>query len=321
MKSFWAEHPELAARLECVRQEILGRAGGEEGPVPSSVRRLVDSNGKMLRPAFVLLSASFGRPDAEKVRRLAAAIEMLHMATLVHDDIIDEALVRRGIRTLHAISGSRAAVLIGDWLFAAAFSLIAEYADGEAARGLSRLVSRLCASEIRQSEDRFRVNPSIRRYLRTIAGKTALLFSLSFYVGARESGCEPAVSHTLRRLGYCLGMGFQVIDDILDFEGTDAQTGKPTGSDLAQGVFTLPVVMGLRADDGVLAAALAAPPYAPDAVRRIVSLISERGGLEAARLLARAYTERSQREIVRLPDIEARRTLSAVAAKLLHRTF
>jgi len=321
MKRFWAEHPELADWLERVRQEILERAASEEGPVPASVRRLVDSNGKMLRPAFVLLAASFGRPDAQKIRRLAAAVEMLHMATLVHDDIIDEALVRRGIRTLHALSGSRAAVLIGDWLFAGAFSLVAEYADGEAARGLARLVSRLCASEIRQSADRYSVNPSIRRYLRTIAGKTALLFSLSFYVGARESGCEPGVSHTLRRLGYSLGMGFQIIDDILDFEGTDCETGKPTGSDLAQGVFTLPVVLGLRADDGALGAALAAPPYAPDAISRIVKLITALGGLDAARRAARAYTERSQREIARLPDTEARQTLLVVTEKLLHRTY
>jgi len=212
-------------------------------------------------------------------------------------------------------------VLVGDWLFAGAFSLIAEYADAEAARGLARLVSRLCASEIRQSADRYRIDPSIRRYLRTSAGKTALLFSLSFYVGARESGCDSAVSHTLRRLGYSLGMGFQVIDDILDFEGTDAVTGKPTGSDLAQGIFTLPVVLGLRADDGALAEALASPPYDQARAAKISALIAERGGLEGARRFARAYTERSQREIARLPGTHARETLAAVAEKLLHRTY
>jgi heptaprenyl diphosphate synthase len=321
MKGFWAGHPELAGLLERVRSEILDRAGAEEGPVPASVRRLVESNGKMLRPAFVLLSASFGRPDPDKMKRLAAAVEMLHMATLVHDDIIDEAVVRRGISTLHALSGSRAAVLVGDWLFAGAFSLIADYADADAARGLARLVSRLCASEIRQSADRYKVDPSIRRYLRTIAGKTALLFSLSFYVGARESGCDSSVSHTLRRLGYSLGMGFQVIDDILDFEGTDAVTGKPTGSDLAQGIFTLPVVLGLRADDGALAEALASPPYDQARTSRIAALIAARGGLEGARRVARAFTERSQREIARLPDTAARATLASVAEKLLHRTY
>lgn len=321
MRPFWGEHPELSEELARVKEEILSRAGQGEGEVPAHVQRLVASNGKMLRPAFLLLAASFGAPDAAKVRRLGAAIEMLHMATLVHDDIIDEAAVRRGIQTLHSRSGSRAAVLIGDWLFAASFSLVSEIADMENARGIARMVSRICSSEIRQSAERFSVNPSVRRYLRTIAGKTALLFSLSFALGARESGAPPEVCQTLRRLGYSLGMGFQIIDDILDFEGSVAETGKPAGSDLAQGIFTLPVVLGLRAGDGSLAAELANTPYTQEALGRIVRSIGERGGLEGARRYARAYTERSKREIFRLPDTVARRTLAAVAEKLLHRTY
>jgi heptaprenyl diphosphate synthase len=321
MRGFWDDHPELSDLLGRVRDEILSRTGADGGTVASAVRRLVDSNGKMLRPAFVLLASSFGSPEASRVRRAAAAVEMLHMATLVHDDIIDEATVRRGIQTLHALAGTKTAVLTGDWLFAGAFSLVAEFADMESARDLAALVARICAGEIRQAADRYRVDPSLRRYLRTIAGKTAVLFSLSFHVGARESGCAPAVRDTLRRLGYSLGMGFQVIDDILDLEGTAAQTGKPTGSDLAQGIFTLPVVLGLRADDGRLAEALARSPYSPADLARIVGLISDRGGLEGARRVARAYTERSQREIARLPDTPARGTLQAVADRLLHRTY
>ncbi len=321
MKPFWGEHPDLAAELGHVKEEILSRAGRGEGQVPASVQRLVASNGKMLRPAFLLLAASFGAPDAAKVRRLGAAIEMLHMATLVHDDIIDEALVRRGIETLHSLSGSRAAVLIGDWLFAASFSLVSELVDLENARGVARLVSQICSSEIGQSAERFSINPSVRRYFRTIAGKTALLFSLSFFLGARESGAPDEVCQRLRRLGYSLGMGFQIIDDILDFEGSAAETGKAAGSDLAQGIFTLPVVLGLRADDGPLAAELANTPYTRDGLARIVRLIGERGGLEGARRYARAYTERSKREILCLPDTKARRTLAAVAEKLLHRTY
>ena len=321
MKPFWGEHPELAGELGRVKEEILSRAGRGDGEVQVCVQRLVVSNGKMLRPAFLLLAASFGAPDPAKVRRLGAAIEMLHMATLVHDDIIDEALVRRGIETLHSLSGSRAAVLIGDWLFAASFSLISELAALENARGIAGLVSQICSSEIRQSAERFSVNPSVRRYIRTIAGKTALLFSLSFSLGAHESGAAPEVCQTLRRLGYSLGMGFQIIDDILDFEGSVAETGKPTGSDLAQGIFTLPVVLGLHADDGSLAAELAKTPYVPDALARIACLICERGGLEGARRYARSYTERSKREISKLPDTEARRILAAVVEKLLHRTY
>src|SRR5208283_3007016 len=114
-----------------------------------------------------------------------------------------------------------------------------------------------------QSSDLYDPHTSIRRYLRRIAGKTAALFSLSFYVGAHESGCSAPVCSTFRRLGYCLGMGFQIIDDILDFERVGGEIGKPTGSDISQGIYTLPTIIALRGDDDRLAAVLSRRPVAP----------------------------------------------------------
>jgi heptaprenyl diphosphate synthase len=246
---------------------------------------------------------------------------MLHMATLVHDDIIDNAPMRRGVATLHVLQGPRRAVLVGDWLFASCFSLIADLARVDNAQALSRLVARICGSEISQSADRFDMQPSIRRYLRRIAGKTAALFSLSFYVGAHESGCSADVCGIFRRLGYCLGMGFQIIDDILDFERAGAETGKPTGSDLSQGIFTLPTIIALRRDNSKLAAALARRPRGRRALARAARLIEEGGGFEGARLRAARYTERSLREIRRLPPNGSIDTLVRVTEKLLHRRY
>jgi heptaprenyl diphosphate synthase len=287
--------------------------------VHDAVQHLFAAGGKMLRPAFVLLASRFGAPDRERILRVAAAVEMLHMATLVHDDIIDGAASRRGAAALHSLRGPRTAVLTGDWLLAACVSLIVDLGTPDDARALSRMVARICGSEISQSTDRFVAHTSLRRYLRRIAGKTAALFAVSFYAGAFESGCPAALCSNLRRLGYTLGMGFQIVDDILDFGGPGAQTGKPTGSDLSQGIITAPTIMGLRHDDGRLARALSRRPRGRRAVARTARLVKDRGGLAAARDLAAAYLERARREIGRLPAGEARDTLFSVSQDLFDR--
>ena len=269
----------------------------------------------------MILSSKFGEPDQRKIIRIGAAVEMLHMATLVHDDIIDGAATRRGMATLHAVRGPRGAVLVGDWLFVSGFSLVADLAKSENAQALSRLIARICGSEISQSADRHVIHTSVRRYLRRIAGKTAALFALSFHVGAQESGCTPQICTILRRLGYCLGMGFQIIDDILDFRQIGAETGKPTGSDLSQGIYTLPAILALLHDDGRLATALGRRPRGRWAIARTARLIEDRGGIEGARRLARGYTERSLREIDRLPSNASREVLREVTERLLHRNY
>jgi len=320
MSGFWDGHPELAQRLEEVRRAIREKARSDDGEVQASVSQLLESNGKMLRPAFVILASQFGVPEADRITRIAAAVEMLHMATLAHDDIIDSASFRRGVATLYAVRGPRTAVLVGDWLFALCFSMVADFAAVEDSRAMSQIVARICGSEVSQSADRHCVNTSVRRYLRRIAGKTAALFALSFHVGAHESGCAPEVCSRLRRLGYCLGMGFQIVDDVLDIEGLESTTGKPAGQDLADGIYTLPTIFGLKNDDGRLAAALSQRPKSSRALARTAALIRERGGIQRALEMAQHYTERSLREISRLPSGEARTVLENVADRLLCRS-
>jgi geranylgeranyl pyrophosphate synthase len=320
MSGFWDGHPALAGRLEEVRRAIRESAASDDREVQASVTLLLESNGKMLRPAFVILASQFGNPASDRINRIAAAVEMLHMATLAHDDIIDGAALRRGVATLHAARGSRTAVLVGDWLFASCFSMIAEFAAVENSRALSQIVARLCGSEVSQSADRHAVSTSVRRYLRRIAGKTAALFALSFHVGAHESGCSTEVCSGLRRLGYCLGMGFQIIDDILDVAGLESMTGKPTGQDLAEGIYTLPTILALKNDDGALRSALRSRPSSRRALARTAALIRERGGIQGAQAMAQRYTDRSLREISRLPQGEARTILENVADTLLHRS-
>src|ERR1700690_1098526 len=125
MMRFWEDQPELSRELELVRDTILLRSASDNPDIRGALGQLLSSSGKMLRPAFVLLASRFGNPDRDRMIRIAAAVEMLHMATLVHDDIIDAAPLRRGVATLQALRGPRTAVLVGDWLFASCFSLIA----------------------------------------------------------------------------------------------------------------------------------------------------------------------------------------------------
>ncbi|HEY9595928.1 MAG TPA: polyprenyl synthetase family protein [Spirochaetia bacterium] len=321
MRSFWEGRPEIERDLEEVRRVILGRSETDDPGVREAIEQLLASSGKMLRPGFVLLASRFGRPDRDRMIRIGAAVEMLHMATLVHDDIIDGARMRRGVATLHTVKGPRVAVLAGDWLLATSFSLVSDLYDVENSAALARLVARICGSEISQSADRFIVHTSIRRYLRRIAGKTAALFALSLYAGAVESDCPPGLCATLRRLGYCLGMGFQIVDDILDFRHEGAATGKPTGSDLAQGVVTLPAILVLRDDHGPLGAAIGACRRSRRAAARAAGLVVRSGGLEKARVYAETFTRRAIAEIERLPAGAPRDTLRDVTEKLLHRTY
>jgi heptaprenyl diphosphate synthase len=328
MKPFWAAYPGIAAELDDIRGVLLEAAGTGLDEVHASIRRLVESNGKMLRPAFVMLASRFGTADRVRMERLAAAIELMHMATLVHDDLIDGAGLRRGVPTLHAQLGSRTAVLAGDTLFAACFSLVADHADAATARTVARLVGLVCDGEIAETAERFLVTRSVRRYLRRTAAKTAILFSVAFLVGGRESGSPAPVVEILRRLGWNLGMAFQIIDDILDFEASGDEMRKPVANDLRQGIYTLPVVLALESDDGDLAKTLAArrytargPARARRETARIGELIRRRGGFDGAREAARRYTERAHREIARLPAGEPRDMLVRVTDQLLQRSY
>jgi heptaprenyl diphosphate synthase len=321
MTRFWADHPEIAGELQEVKDTILLRAANDEPYVEQAITQLLTSSGKMLRPAFVVLASRFGTPDRNRIIRIAAAVEMLHMATLVHDDIIDGAPLRRGVASLQALRGPRTAVLVGDWLFASCFSLVADLAGDKNGRALARLVARICGSEISQSADKHVLHTSVRRYLRRIAGKTAALFSLAFHAGAVESGCPEDTVALLRRLGYSLGMGFQIIDDILDFTQNGAETGKRSGSDLFQGIFTLPVVLALKYDNGQLASALSRGRNSRWALSHATRMVLRGNGISGARAVAETYTNRAIRAIDLLPSLPARETLRKVSRQLLLRTY
>lgn len=331
------EDPQLLKDLEEVRGISLKYAESASPLIRRAVREVICSGGKMLRPSLVILAARYGSWDQQKAAPLAAAVEMLHTATLVHDDIIDNSATRRGRPALHVQIGSGNAVLVGDYLLSCCFSLTASSTSVENGVNLSRAVARICEGEITQNAQRFVQVFSYRDYRRRIAGKTAALFALSLLAGARESGCSDSDCAKFLRVGYSLGMAFQIIDDILDFVGQDDVVGKPLGRDLQEGVYTLPLIIAVKTEDrlsqeaggGQDAVGLGDPrlrqllrdhPYDEPRTREILRRVMELGGVDLAREEARLYTRRAEREIARLVPGYTRDMLAQMAASLLSRT-
>ena len=327
MTEFWQNDSRLGRALAGVAALMDETVGNGAFPLAGEVAELLASNGKMLRPALLYIGAGFGAKAGEtQLRQLAASVEILHVATLIHDDIIDDAALRRGQPTLHTSLGAKEAVLAGDWLFSRCFLLAATSTDPDNARTLARVIAAIVSSEIRQDLDKWSYSTSIRAYLRKIAGKTAALFSLSLQAGAREAKAPRQVATRLRRAGYDIGMAFQVIDDILDFESTEGVMRKPVGRDLAEGLCTLPLIHAMRRDEVGVRALLDTLRDADGvaneaAVQRLTARCVELGGVDESRKEAALFTERALDEIGRLPACEARDELSSLADRLLRRDY
>jgi heptaprenyl diphosphate synthase len=327
MTDFWKDKPRLGAQLAEVSALMDSTIRDLAFPLAKEVAALVDSRGKMLRPAFLLIGAGFGKKaEHSRVLSLAAAIEILHVSTLIHDDILDDAELRRGRPTLHTTLTTKDAVLAGDWLFSRCFLLAAESSGPESARALSRVIAAICSSEIRQDLDKWSYSTSVRAYLRKIAGKTAALFALALQVGADEAKAPRLQAQGLRRAGYDIGMAFQIMDDVLDFESSSDVMRKPVGKDLAEGLCTLPLIMALRRDEAGVRHLLSRlrPDGAtvdPSVVTALLERCAELGAIEGARVEVRRFTERAKAEIARLPRCEARDDLSSLAERLLSRSY
>lgn len=326
MTESWSYPPRIRNRLADVEAIISDTMDEAAFPLAKQTRELLLPGGKMLRPALVLIGAGFGNPGKtgkagqKRIAHIAAAMEMLHAATLIHDDIIDNADFRRGIPTLHTRFGVTDAVLAGDWLFSRSFRLAADYAGTGNSRALSRVVGSICSAEIRQDMGKYSYSTGKREYLRIIAGKTAALFSLSLHIGASEAAVAAPVAQALRRCGYDTGMAFQIIDDILDCESDEKTLRKPAGNDLKEGLCTLPLIFALESGAPGLRGLLSGPPD-DGKIAEILALVSKSGALGKARGAAREYSDRARREIGRLPDCAAKDELTEVAESLLRRTY
>ena len=267
--------------------------------------------GKRIRPVVTLLASRFHEADSERVVLMASAIEMLHIATLVHDDAIDEAHLRRGRSTVSRRWGKETAVLLGDYLFAKSAMVVCQTGSLRVIRQFAQTVMDLSSGELREYCSTTDPEVSIESYLRRIGGKTASLFATAAETGAVLSSASEEDVAALRDYGLNLGLAFQIADDILDFEGDEKVAGKPVGTDLSQGVITLPAILlaGRFPDQARVIAALGRNRD-PEKIKEAVGLVRASSIIDEANEIAEAHCRQARQALSALPDIAARRALA-----------
>jgi heptaprenyl diphosphate synthase len=268
-----------------------------DSPLRDGCAYIVSSPGQRFRASLVLDAASYGpRPDDPQVVQAAVAVELFHAATLAHDDVVDDGKLRRGRPAIGARSGNLTASLAGGWLCARSCELVAELGD-EAAASFAETTAAVCDGEMLEFGDLHDAGRTRDRYLAVIEAKTASLFAFSAWLGATAGGASPAGAEALRRYGLALGMAFQIADDILDLLASPEQTGKTPGSDLRQGVYTLPVIGAIAADPDI-AAELRDDPE-PHELPGLVERILATSSLATAQVECAEWIERAR---AALPD-------------------
>jgi len=314
----------VRACLVAVEANLREAVHSADPVLGEAARHLVQAGGKRFRPLLVALAAQFGDPTAPEVAQAGAVVELTHLATLYHDDVMDEALVRRGADSANARWGNSIAILTGDFLFSRAADLAAGLGP-EAVRIQADTFSRLVHGQIAETAGPRDADP-VAHYLEVITAKTGSLIGISAQFGAMFSGASPAAAEALARYGDTIGVAFQLSDDLLDIASESVESGKTPGTDLREGVPTLPVLLAL-ADESPDPAAVRlrkllgrGPLTEPDAVSEALDLLRDSTALKRARETVRAYADRARGQLAVLPDRPARRALESLADFIADRT-
>ncbi|MFZ5901200.1 MAG: polyprenyl synthetase family protein [Bacillota bacterium] len=304
---------EIRDDLQLVERELNKVLESSEPLLTETSSHLFKAGGKRLRPAFALLCGKFYNYDPERIVPLAVALELIHMATLVHDDVVDAAETRRGTPTVKALWGDKISTHTGDFLFARALILISRYENPMIAQELARACVMMCEGEFIQMDSLNTAN--LRNYLRRIRRKTAVLIEASCKLGAVATGSPRGIYHPLGRYGHFLGMAFQVTDDILDMVADEKRLGKPVGGDLRQGIITLPVIFALRESPARkrLAEIVRHARKTPAAITEAIEITRSCGGVEYAFGVAHSYLRKAKEQLNKLPAVPARETLERIA--------
>ncbi len=291
----------------------------EHSSLTATIEHLLCSGGKRIRPALALLASRFYPTDVDKIVSLAAAVEMLHTATLVHDDLIDGALFRRGAPTLNSSWTPSMTILTGDYLFARAAFLAAETDNVQVMRIFSQTLMTICTGELEQQIEK--ASRDAESYYRRIYAKTAALLMAATEGAAVLSGASQGQVEALKEYGHQLGMAFQIVDDVLDFVSDKNTLGKPVGSDLAQGLVTLPTLYYLKQNPGgnSVSAVLDKSAHGPQAIAHAVNAIRQSGAIDEAMSKAQEFVQRSQQALARLPAGAAKESLHTLAEFVVQR--
>lgn len=311
----------VAAGVAAVEELLRAEIDRGESFVSEKALHLAAAGGKRFRPIMALLASEYGeRPGCPEVIKAATSVEMVHVATLYHDDVMDEADRRRGVESANARWGNSVAILAGDALLAHASRLMSQL-DTHTVEHFAETFEELVTGQMRETIGAGEANP-VEHYTAVIREKTAVLIASAGYLGAYHSGARPEHARSLRKIGAAIGMIFQIVDDIIDIFSDPNESGKTPGTDLREGVFTLPVLYAL-AEDGPeaeeLRSLLTGPVSDDVAVERAIELLRSSSGRERAIEDVRAYLAMVDAELDSLPHIAATDALRRLAAYTIER--
>lgn len=242
------QYRDLENEIKQIDQILYGRLSQADEPIRSAAIQMLQAGGKRSRPLLCLISSSFGERDRTKAYNMASAIELIHMSSLIHDDMIDHAQLRRGKKTIHLQYNTLIATMVGDYLVAEALEIMALIEDKKAHQLFSNTLKQLAIGELIQYQNRYQLERSLKTYFKKNRNKTAKFIALSCILGAIATQADKKLQKHLYLIGYYLGMSYQIVDDILDFSSNSDKMGKLIGQDLREGYLTLPTLLAMNDD-------------------------------------------------------------------------
>ena len=311
----------VLARLEQITDELRRIVLSDFPAIAEINDYLLLARGKLFRPTLLLLSNEVGGAPSPDAVAIAAAVELVHLATLVHDDAVDHSVLRRGMPTVNALWNHQSAIIMGDYLYSRSVSELARFGNIELIRVLSKAANEMSVGEMRQLLSYDALQFTEPEYYRLIACKTASLMSAACEMGALVG--VPRYREPLARFGHNLGMAFQIVDDLLDYTETEAVTGKPSGHDLREHKVTLPLIAALEEMDAAARREVedffADPEPKDEGIARVVELVREFGGLTYARERALEFGRLAEEALEPLPACEATDALRDAVAYVIER--
>ncbi|TPR26202.1 polyprenyl synthetase family protein [Apilactobacillus micheneri] len=319
----WKQRPELEQRLKTIENIMKQQVQINDDDFKKSINELINGSGKMLRAAFLMLFTEFGTQKDEDnyFEKVAASVELIHLASLVHDDVIDKSDLRRGVTSLNYNFGERTSIYLGDYLFVKYFHLVLDTLPSKEdikynVSGIEGIID----GELRQNETKFDPKRNEEQYLAAVQGKTADLFKIAAGNGAIISKADDNIIKLSEQIGSEFGIAFQLRDDLIDFEDTEEEAGKPILNDILDGVYTLPVIYAMQTSyhDELLAILNKKDQLKRADLIKVKAIVKESGSLDKTHAKMDAYHQSIEKMIDQLPNNSARKVLLKLVNKLFN---
>lgn len=317
----WRQFPHIQTKLADLQPYLLTAVSLNNQPIHHKLLQLLKASGKLLRPGFFYLFSEFGQPtDPKTLRSGAAALELLHVATLIHDDVIDQSPIRRGVATVHTEFGQKNAIYAGDYLFTCYFTEVLKATqDPKNMQRHVEAMQTILNGELDQMSYNYNPKMSKADYFHEITGKTAELFKLSFQQGAILTNAPTQLVTLGGEIGLKIGQAYQILDDVLDYQGNTKNTRKPVLEDLQSGVYTLPLILANQQTKALKPLLAKKQQLLPLDISEIQRLVIESGGVAKSLEIAHQLTSEALDLISQLPDQQAKVDLKALTQLLLSR--